>query len=340
MIANGTGLRASRPTIPQEYAGLLADQRDLRVDQLLTNISIAYRNLDYIADTIFPILEVTAQSGYIPRFKRSHWFRSGAHLRGPGTASRGGSWAPDSNLEYFVPRFSYRDELDDETVDGAADVYDVEETSVEFVTNMMQLKREISFADNFFTTTKWAEDLVAGTDFVAWDDLADANPMIDLTTWIDNVEMRIGVEPMDAVMGKQVWNVLRWHTSLLEAIKYTQTGVIDLALASRLLGVPRIHVGRAIKTDDPEGTDEADVDYERIWGPHVLLLYVPDAPGLRRPASGYTLVWNRVPSAIQWIKRMRNEEREIDIIEGNSYFRQYQTSDLAGTFAEDVVSAA
>src|SRR5688500_17040960 len=124
----------------------MLDPRSMRIDTHLTNLLIGYRNLGYIADDIFPILEVNQQAGLIPRFKRSSWFRSAAHLRSPGSASRGGSWEPDTNLEYFCPRVSFRDELPDEIVDASSDIYSLEQTSVEFVGNMLQLYREISFA--------------------------------------------------------------------------------------------------------------------------------------------------------------------------------------------------
>ena len=82
---------------------------DARVDQLLTNMSIGYRNGLYIADTIFPLCPVEQQSAIVPKFDQSHWFRDAAHLRAPGTPSRGGGWTVDKSDTYFCHRYSYRD---------------------------------------------------------------------------------------------------------------------------------------------------------------------------------------------------------------------------------------
>ena len=97
-------------------------------------------------------------------------------------------------------------------------------------------------------------------------------------------------------------------------------------------------VGRAIQTTDPEGTAESAVTYTRIWGKNALMLYVPERPSLLNPAAGYTFVWNRIANAVQFMKRMRDEEREVDIIEGNSYFDQKVTVPNAGLFMSAAVA--
>jgi hypothetical protein len=51
----------------------------------------------------------------------------------------------------------------------------------------------------------------------------------------------------------------------------------------------------------------------------------------------YTFVWQRVPNALQYIKRMRNEEQEIDIIEGNTYYDQRVTEPRAALFLANAV---
>jgi hypothetical protein len=76
----------------------------------------------------------------------------------------------------------------------------------------------------------------------------------------------------------------------------------------------------------------------RIFGKGVLVAWVPAGPSLLAPAAGYTFVWNRVANALQYIKRMRNEEKEVDVIEMNTYFDQKQTAKGAGTFIATAVA--
>ena len=319
---------------------MLVTPRDLRVDTLLTNILVGFVQQSYINDRVFPVVGVNEQTGLIPRFKRSHWYRNSAHKRAPGTASRGGSWDVDTNLPYNAERISFRDELPDDYVRNAADVYQVEQTSVGFVRNMIELRKEIDLAEAIFTTSVWADDEngAGNADFTQWSSLASSNPLIDIATYEDEIETRIGTEGRTLLMGKQVWNSLRWNPVMLDAIKWTQRGVLTLDLVASLLDVDEIIVGRSMKTDSPEGTAEASVTYDRIWGKHALLYYKTNAPAINSPAAGYTLTWNVIPNSYMYIKRMRNEEKEIDIIEGNAYFDHVVTSPLAGTFLQNAVA--
>lgn len=311
---------------------------NMRIDTLLTDVSVGYSNPGFIADSLFPVVQVMEKSGLIPRFKKSHWFRSDAQERAPGTKSVGGTWEVDSNLPYLVRRYSYRDEINDDDRANAADVYELEATTADFVTEKLLLKREIQWATNFFTTSIWTGDQTGGTDFSQFNNYGSSSPLLVLTNNMDTVESRIGREPNTFILGKQVWNVLRWHPDLLDAIKYTQVGVMTTGILASMVGLDRIAIGRAIHTTSPEGTAEASVTYSRVFGKHGLLLYVTPRPTLRSPAAGYTFVWNRVPNARQYIKRMRDEEREVDIIEANGYWDMVRTAPDAGLFLASAVA--
>lgn len=312
--------------------------RDLHVDSLLTNISIAYRNPTYIADTIFPLVTVMKQSDIAPKYDQSHWFRNGAKMRAPGTKSQGGGWTVDTSDTYFAARRSFRVEIADDDRDNTDQPFDLDRDGTEFVTDKMQLAREVAFATDFFKTGVWGDDDTGGTDFTQWSDYASSSPLVDITRYQDAVEGRIGREPNKLVLGKQVWSSLKWHPDLIDTIKHTQTAMMTVNLAAALMELESIMIGRAIVTNDEEGTAEASVTYTRVWGKNALLLYVPDRPSLMTPAAGYTFVWQRVAAALQYIKRMRDEEREVDIIEGNGYFDQKATATKAGQFLASAVA--
>lgn len=312
--------------------------RDLHVDQLLTQISLAFRNPNYIADLLFPMVPVRKQSDKIPSYDQSYWFRDQAVIRAPGTKSTGGGYKVDTSATYFSDRFSFRFEIPDELRDNQDDPFNVDRDGTEFVTDKMQMRREVAFASDFFTTSVWGTDKVGTVDFTQWSDYAGSNPLVDITGFKDEVEALIGKEPRVFAMGKQVWVQLKWHPDFIDTIKYTQRGQISLELAASLLELDKMLVGRAIQTVSPEGTAESSVAYTRIWGKNALMLYVPERPSLLNPAAGYTFVWNRIANAVQFMKRMRDEEREVDIIEGNSYFDQKVTVPNAGLFMSAAVA--
>ncbi len=311
---------------------------DLHVDGLLTQVSLAYRNPSYIADTLFPIVPVRKQSDKIPEYNQSHWFRDQAVIRAPGTKSTGGGYKVTTTGTYFSDRFSFRFEIPDELRDNQDQPFNVDRDGAEFVTDKMMMRREVAFATDFFKTTVWGTDKVGITDFVQWSDYGGSSPLVDVTGYKDDVEALIGREPRVAAMGKQVWIQLKWHPDLIDTIKYTQRAQMTVDLAAALLEFDRLMIGRSIQTTDNEGVAEASVTYTRIWGKNMLMLFVPERPSLLTPAAGYSFIWNRVANAAQYMKRMRDEEREVDIIEGNSYFDQKVTVANAGLFISAAVA--
>lgn len=311
---------------------------DVHVDALLTNVSIGYKNATYIADQLFPIVPVRKQSGIVPKYDQSHWFRDDAALRAPGSVARGGGWSVDNTDLYACQRYSYKVEIDDETRDNTDAPYNLETEAAEFATDKLLLRRERAWAAAFFTTSVWGDDETGGTDFTQWNNYATSNPLIDLTTYQSEVEGRIGRDANTLTVGREVWDKLKWHPNVVDTIKYTQTGVIGTDLFATMTGFARLFIGRAIYTATVEGTAEASVTYSRVWGKHALVMYVPAAASLMTPAAGYTLVWDRVPGALSYTRRLRNDEREVDIIEANSYFDQKVTAARAGTFLSGAVA--
>lgn len=312
-------------------------ENDLHIDQLLTNVGIGYSNPDYISDSIFPIVTTTKRSDKYVTYDQSHWFRNEAKRRQPGTKSERGGWEY-SNDSFYCERYSYGHEIYDEDRDNADAQFNLDRDGAEFATDKVLMEREVAFATNFFATSVWGQDKVAGTDFTAWSDYANSDPLGDMSTWMDSIEAKIGREPTKLVVGKQVWSKIKWHPDLVDLVKYTQRGQLTSDLVASLFEVGNITIGRAIYTTSPEGTAEASVSYSRIWGKHALLLYVPQSPSLRTPAAGYTFTWQRVPNSMLYVKRMYEEDRETTVIEANGYYDHKATGTNAALFAQNVVA--
>jgi len=305
---------------------------DLHVDALATEFSIGYSNTDFIVDQISPEVNVNKRSGKYATYDQSHWFRDEAKKRAPGTKSEGGGWSVTTSSTFYCDRYSFRHEISDEDRDMQDDPFDVDREASEFVADKIMLRREVDWATTNFTTGVFATDKTGGTDFTIFSDYGASTPLVTLTEYADTVEGDIARTPNVLVLGKQVWRNLRWHPDLIDAMKVTDVRKPTVEMFANLLDMDKVLVGKSIYTTDAKGTAEGSVTYTRVWGNNALLLYVPERPSLRTPSACYTVVWNRVPNAKMYIKRMRNEEREIDIMEGNSYFDHLVTGTSAGLF--------
>lgn len=312
--------------------------RQLRVDAVNTAMLVGYRNLDMIADLIFPYVGVNKRSGIIPQLKQSQFFRDLATKRVSGTKARRSGYETDLTMTYFADRYSHGVEVYDEDRDDAAEPFKLDQLASMKAADVVALKREVLFAASFFAASKGWTDKTAGVDFQKWDDYVAGLPLVDIDKFKDEVEGKIGKEPDTLVIGKATWPKWRWNPQLVDTIKHTQRGTVSLELAAELMGLRRILVGRAIYTTDPEGTAEASVTYTRVWGKNALLLHAPQSIGQMIAPAGVRVVWERVPSAQQYIRRIRDEELECDVFEGNCYVQFKQVVGRAGIFLPTITN--
>lgn len=305
---------------------------DLHVDGLLTSVSIGYSNAAYIGDELCPDVMVRKQSDIYAKYDQSPWFRDEAELRARGSRSAGSGWTVDNTNKYFTDRFSYRHEVHDEDRSNVDAPYQLDREAAEFVADKIAMRKEVAKAAAFFATGIWDTDKTGGTDFTKFSDYAGSTPLKTFTDYMDTVEGNIAREPNRLTMGKQVWRVLRWHPDLVDSMKATDVKKPTADLLAQLIDIEKVLIGRGIYTTTDKGVAEGSVSYTRIWGNDALLHYVPNTPSLRKPSGCLNFVWARVPNASMYIKRMRDEEREVDIIEGNTYFDPVVTSSNAGLF--------
>ena len=71
----------------------------VHVDQALTEVSVAYRNSQYVADSIFPVVPVTKQSNKYFIYSKDN-FRTLDDARRPGARANEIEWALSTDTYY------------------------------------------------------------------------------------------------------------------------------------------------------------------------------------------------------------------------------------------------
>lgn len=313
---------------------------DVHVDAWLTGLSVGYTNPVYIADTVFPLVPVQRQSNLIPRYDQSPWFRNQAANRAPGTEPHRDGFTVSQSL-YSCLQYAFGYEIPDEYRDNTDAPYNLDRDGTAFVTDRLQMAREIKAATDYFKAGVWGSDHTVGVgpgQFVIWDDYADSQPLIDITTWQEEVVGKGIPTPNTLVIGSEVWAKLKWHPNLTGIMPTDEVRVFTLELLRTSLELDRVLVGKALYTPSQAGTPEANVTYQRIWGKNALVAYIAPQPALMTPSAGYTFVWQRVPNALQYISRVREDNRYQDVINGFSHWDTHITVKNAGEFAAGVVS--
>lgn len=310
------------------------DVRDVHVDAILTNYSLAYQNLDYIADQVFPTVPVDKQSDKYFTYTKGFWFRDLAQLRAPGTESTGSGYGL-STATYFCDNYAFHFDIPDEVRENADQPLRPDMEAVNYVTDRLAMKRERLFSTNNFTTGLWGTDNTSATK---WSIYGSSDPIVDIEVAKDTIRQTTGKLPNTLILGQQVWVQIKNHPDLLDRIKYTQRGIVTKDLFASVIDMPadRIFIGASIVNTAVEGATDSFSD---IWGKNALLLYVEPNPTPMTPTAGLTFVWSRFGGgALQYMRRLRLDRTMADRIEGLSYFNQKVVATDLGYFFSSIVA--
>jgi len=276
--------------------------RDLHVDSLLSDLSIAYMNepAAYIADRVFPVVYSNKQSDKYAKYRKGDWFRDDAEKRAVLTESAGGGFGLSDPANFFCDEWAFHQDIPDEDQDNADEVFNLEDDATQFVTEKIRLRREREWATKYFGTEIWGQDLEGQTadpttdEFLVWDD-DDSTPISDIEDAKTIIQSEVGMMPNTLVVASRVHQALKNHPDIVDRYKYTQAGIITEALLAKVFEIDRYMVGSALYATNPENaTDSTNDDLSFILTQYdALLIYVAPNPSKRRPSGGYTFRWRR-----------------------------------------------
>lgn len=278
---------------------MLPTPKSAHKDTALTNISIMHKNLNYIADRVFPHVPVTKQSDYYYIFRKGAWFRDEARVRGPGAnAARGGYPLTDTTYACIERAFAHPVPI--ELINNADQVLNPMATGVRFATDKVLLAKEKIVSDLATTSGNWttSDDVEA-----AWvkDTDGSTNTFIaDILTQRQVIRQLIGVLPNVLLMDSKTFDQIKQTYSVLERIKYTGTSGkpadVTPSTLAQLFELDEVLIGSALYSSAEEvvaGTDFTAVD---LWETNAtkgaaLLYYRPPAASIETPAAGYIFNW-------------------------------------------------
>jgi len=317
---------------------------DVHVNAPLTNISVAFiqDERNFIADKVFPTVPVQKQSDRYFVYGREDFFRDEAEERAPGTESAGGDYSIDNTPTYYCREYGFHKDIDDGERTNSDNPLKPDEDATIFVTQKMLIRRERSWAANYFTTGKWGANLNGGAsggggDFVYWDDYDHSDPITDIETRKDTIALT-GFKPNTLVLGAQVFTKLKSHPKILDRVKYTQRGVITEEILAALFGIDRVLVPYAVVNVAAKNKTGS---YQFIHGKHALLVYAAPNPGIKVPSGGYTFAWTGMYGAGAYgnrIRQFRMENLRSDRVEGEIAFDCKQIAADLGVFFNGAIS--
>ena len=235
----------------------------------LQGVSIAYRNTEYIADRVFPILDGADPKAKITKYLKGAWFRDEAGIRAAGTRARRGGY-PLTTVSVSTDEYAFAKEVTDEDRRFAkaqgAPVLQPEEDAVEFSTDKVDLKKEIRVAAAI-TGTTWVDGNSGGEDAGGlWSPAGSTNTfLVDITTGRKAIQAATGMDPNCLVLDYATYLALKECDEILDKIKYTQKGVFGTALLAAILELEEVLVGKAIYSSAEETKAGTDFTAAKMW---------------------------------------------------------------------------
>lgn len=304
--------------------------QSLYADQILSQFSVAWDNAGFIADTIFPEVQVTGKTGLYFTYDRQSQ-RQTNDVRAPGTRAQ--------VVRYGYTQVPYGPLLD-HSLDAPIE-WEIEDTAVapldpafdatNLLTSKITLNKEMD-AYNQVTNTAVITQNVTLSGTSRWDDYANSDPIGDLRLSINTVKKSTGKSTQDLtiMMGYEAFDTLKNHPQFLERIKHSQLGILTAELIARVLDVKQVIIANAqVDTANPGQSDVMGY----IWGKNAWVFYLADKPALRQPSFGYTL-----RKGGRKVYRWTEQAEETDYIRVKDYYQQFITAASAGYYLATVVN--
>lgn len=324
---------------------------DVFVSAPLTNISenyVADQSLA-IADRLFPPVPTNVQAGIVWEWDLGYLLRNGMKPRSPSSESAGiGNKL--NQLTYACVVEALHHDIPDQRRGNETSPISSDRAATIQLTQQAWQRREITLKSKVFKTSLWSgmtdQTGVAGApganQFKQWDQ-ASSDPVNDVKTFCTAIQLKTGIRPNTMAMGQQVWDKLTTNAAILDRLKFFGTPgnptVVTMDAVAALFGLKTILVSSVVQATSNEGA--ATLTTAFVIGKEMVLLYVPDAPGLDTPSAGYTFTWTGYLGATSVgsrMKKFRMEHNAADRIEIEQAYDQNPMAPALGGYASSVVA--
>ena len=293
----------------------MPDISAVHIDQALTEVSVAYRNPQYVADSVFPVVPISKQSNKYFIYSKDN-FRPLDDARRPGARANEIEWTLSSDT-YYCEGHALAQAIPDELRANADQAIDVDVDTTEVLTDLIYLQREIQVASKATDSAVITQSAtLSGSN--QWSDFTNSDPITAIEDQKATVLKQIGRLPNSLMVSYPVFKSLRNHPKIIDRFKYSQVAVVQPDHLKSVFNVDNFYVGSALKNLGKEGAAD-NLDY--VWGKHALLFYRPPVAGRRTVSLGYqfTMAFGGNNSGF-FVKRYRDEARTSDAVEVQLYF--------------------
>lgn len=266
--------------------------RDVHIDVPLSNVAIAYAPTGMVGDTIFPVVDVKKQSDAFYTWEAADAFRINDDTRAPGDMAKKLDRAYGS-ATFYCRNYALREPILYEDMENA----DAPQLFTDRSAKAKLIKQALMLNMDYRIALKCTSGSNVGSySSIAsgWTGTANATPVANIKTAINNVQDLTGYRPNRVVFGGYAWRLARECDEVKNAVfGSTGTGqkgrIVAVEHMKNLLEVDSVMVASAYRNTTQEGQT---MSLSRIWNDNVLVFYAPDRPSIEEPSFAYSFRWN------------------------------------------------
>lgn len=301
------------------------------VDPILSALARGYIFPDLACEVLFPRVTVEKEAGKIPQFGKEAFriYQTERALRAKSNRINPENY---SALDFILEEHDLEYPIDYRERQEADKVLPLERWATNVVTQGIRLRCEKKCADlaqdpnNYPAGNKVA---LAGTD--KFTDKANSDPIGVIEDGKDVVRRNVGALPNTAVIPYQVWKELKQHPQLIERIKYSMKGVVNVDILKEIIEVEQIIIARSVYDNEAGGA------FADIWGTSIVMAYVPKKENSEerseyQPSFGYTFEKRDHPQV-----DTRVEDGKVQVIRNTDIFRPYIVGAEAGYLIQGAI---
>lgn len=253
-------------------------------DLPLSNVSSMLIPDGMLCEQLLPTVEAAQQSGKLAKYGTNH-LRIEASLKGGRSEFRRVESITRSTASFQIEGHGLEDIVTKEDYKNVQEPYDAEKDAVIGLTNLLWLVKEKGLADSLTSTSIMTQNTtLSGTG--QFSDYINSDPIAKFATARSTVRSGSGVPPNVAAMDYAVWNVLRFHPQMLDALGFKQNrpGGLSQDEMAVALGVKKVLIAEAVYESAAEGQTSS---LSPVWGKHIVFAVAPEKAMPYQVSLGY-----------------------------------------------------
>lgn len=265
---------------------------NIHVNKPLTNLSVRYSNDNFIAELVFPRVQVKHESDVYYVYDGENLKRT-VSLRANGAESN--QVEHDySTSSYVLEEHALKELITKRDRDNADSPLNLDIDANENLNEKISIDEEIRTMQVCFTTTTWSNNATVGSAS-AWD-TSTSNPIADVLTATASILLNGRVMPNYGVMGWEPFKVLKVNSVTVDRLKITQDKVVTKNLIATLFDLDQLLIGTASYDANPKGVAPSNTF---IWGKDLLVYHKAQAK-LKTKGAGVILRIKGVRQTKKW----------------------------------------